>query len=99
MSVAVFVEGPTDKTIVLKVCKEFGFDLPVRAGYGTFRGTAVLKQWRRLVGFVGERKIVFLFDADKQSDVEKLLATKPTSIPGRTVVFLDRTLEGNRRLY
>lgn len=88
MSVGVFVEGPSDRTILRRVCQEFGFDLPVRAGHGPYHGSRVLKEWRKLASLVSEQKLLFVFDADKEADVIKALAEKPAPIPNRTIVFL-----------
>jgi hypothetical protein len=88
LSVGIFVEGPSDRTILRRVCAACGFDLPVRAGHGHYQGHRVLKEWRKLVSLVSEQKLIFVFDADKEPDVLKLLADKPAPIPNRTVVFL-----------
>lgn len=88
MSVGVFVEGPSDRPHVLRGTKELGFDIPVRAGHGSFQGSSLLAQWRTVVHRVPEQKIVFVFDRDKEADVRRLLAEQPHAVRGRTVVFL-----------
>lgn len=88
LNVGVFVEGASDRSVLLRVCQEYGFDLSVRARHGNYQGSRVLNEWRKLASRVPEQKLIFVFDADKEPDVARLLADKPNAIANRSVVFL-----------
>jgi hypothetical protein len=95
MTVGIFVEGPSDKTILLRAVNEFGVrGIPVRAGYGTHQGTALLREWRALSGRVREEKLVFVFDSDRKNDVEAELQSKPAPVPAKQIVLLTAPWKG-----
>lgn len=94
MLVALYVEGPSDKTVLRKILAVLGLGhVPVRAGHGSWRGDALLTNWRSVVQIAPEEKVVFLFDRNKTNQVDAVLR-RESGVLARTIVMLCGVWEG-----
>lgn len=92
MSVAVTVEGPSDKEVFRKIVRILVGDadaavIPVRAGHGPFQGQAILDRLDEVVRGYSERKILVVVDSNLAEKAKRVVqdASPP---PGKTVCIL-----------